>query len=107
VNSGDLIREARRRAGLTQVQLADRLGTSQSVVARWEGGGAQASLANLERVVRACGLELRIGLAEADPGEASLIERNLALGPAKRLDQLVRTVAFIRAGRAALERRHG
>jgi len=52
-------------------------------------------------------LELRIGLGEADPGERSLIERNLTLTPSERLDQLVKTVAFIRAGRAALAERHG
>jgi len=40
-----------------------------------------------------------------DP-EAAQIERNLALSPSERLDQLVRTVAFVRAGRAALARRN-
>jgi hypothetical protein len=40
------------------------------------------------------------------PDELAQIERNLALSPSERLDQLVRTVAFIRAGRAALARRH-
>jgi hypothetical protein len=34
------------------------------------------------------------------------IERNLTLSPGERLDQLVRTVAFIHAGREALARRH-
>ena len=102
-----LIREARRRAGLTQKQLAERLETSQSVIARWESGRARPSLENLDRIVRACGLELRLGIGEADPGERSLIERNLALDPAARLDQLVRTVRFIRAGRAALGARDG
>jgi transcriptional regulator with XRE-family HTH domain len=102
-----LIREARRRAGLTQKQLAERLETSQSVIARWESGRARPSLENLERVVRACGLELRLGIGEADTAERSLIERNLALSPGERLDQLVRTVRFIRAGRAALAARDG
>jgi transcriptional regulator with XRE-family HTH domain len=102
VRAAHVLRQARLRAGLTQQQLAERLGTSQSVIARWESGKARPTLANLERVVRACGLELRLEIAEADPGERSLIERNLALSPAERLDQLVRTVRFIRAGRAAL-----
>jgi hypothetical protein len=39
--------------------------------------------------------------------EASLIERNLSLTYSERLDQLVRTVAFIRAGQAALARSRG
>jgi transcriptional regulator with XRE-family HTH domain len=105
MSSADLIREARLRARLTQAALAARVGTTQSAIARWEAGGAEPSLATLSRVIRACGLELRIGLDDADPGEVSLIERNLALSPAGRLDQLVRTVAFLRAGRTALARR--
>jgi transcriptional regulator with XRE-family HTH domain len=107
VRASLVAREARLRAGLTQQQLADRLETSQSVVARWESGKAQPSLENLERVVRACGFELRLGIAESDPSERSLIERNLSLSPTERLDQLVRTVRFVRAGRAALEQRDG
>jgi transcriptional regulator with XRE-family HTH domain len=107
VRASQLIREARRRAGLTQQQLAERLGSSQSVIARWESGKARPSLENLERVVRATGLELRLGFAEPDPAERALIERNLALTPAQRLDQLVRTVAFVHAGRAALAARDG
>lgn len=39
--------------------------------------------------------------------EASLIERNLSLTYSERLDQLVRTVEFIRAGQAALARIRG
>ena len=34
----DLIREARKRAGLTQRELAERAATTQSSVARWESG---------------------------------------------------------------------
>ena len=105
MSSADLICEARLRAGLTQTELAERAGTTQSAIARWETGGAEPSLETLARVIRACGLELRVGLDDADPSEVSLIERNLALSPTERLDQLVHTVAFLRAGRAALARR--
>jgi transcriptional regulator with XRE-family HTH domain len=107
LKSADLIREARRRAGLTQAELAQRLGTTQSAVARWERGRAHPPLETLARIARACALELRTTLEDADPGTLSLIERNLALSPTERLDQLVRTVAFIRAGRAELDRRRG
>lgn len=102
MRSKHLIREARRRAGLTQVELAERTGTTQSAVARWEAGGTRPSLEKVSRLVAASGLELRIGLAEPDPAERSLIERNLHLSPGQRLDQLVRTVEFIRAGRTAM-----
>ncbi|MGH7571094.1 MAG: hypothetical protein ACREMK_04530 [Gemmatimonadota bacterium] len=57
--------------------------------------------------MRICGLELRVALEGTDLGEWSQIERNLVLIPAERLDQLARTRAFIRAGRAALAREYG
>lgn len=107
MNSGALIREARLRAGLTQQQLAERAGTTQSSIARWETGRAQPSLATLSSLVRACDLELRVSLVEPDPGETSLIERNLGLSPEQRLDQLLRTLAFIHAGRSALTDHRG
>jgi hypothetical protein len=102
MNAGALIREARLRAGLTQRELAEKVGTTQSSIARWEAGGARPSLETLSSLARSCGLELRISLAEPDPGDAALIERTLSLTPEQRLDGLVRTVRFIAAGRSAL-----
>ena len=97
--TGHLIRQARRRSGLTQAALAARVETTQSAVARWETGGATPSLETLQRIIEACGFELRYGIGERDPGEWSLAQRNLTLTPEQRLDQLVRAVAFARAGR--------
>ncbi|MEE9278569.1 MAG: helix-turn-helix transcriptional regulator [Myxococcota bacterium] len=107
MDSASLICEARLRAGLTQAQLAQRASTTQSAVARWESGGSRPSLETLERLIEACGLELRLQLTGRSADEASLIERNLVLSPSERLDQLVRTVEFIRTGQAALERARG
>jgi transcriptional regulator with XRE-family HTH domain len=66
----ELLRQARDRAGLSQRELADRAGTSQAMVARIEGGRQSPSLATLERLVRACGLELRVEAAGAEPAAA-------------------------------------
>ena len=107
MSSGSLIREGRLRAGLTQTEVAARVGTTQSAIARWEAGKAQPSLETLTRILRACGLDLRLALQPYDPDEASLLERKLAQSPADRLDELTRTLAFIRAGRAAMARDHG
>jgi ribosome-binding protein aMBF1 (putative translation factor) len=52
--------EARRRAGLSQTQLARRMKTSQSYVARIEGGKVRPSTNILERFARATGTRLRI-----------------------------------------------
>src|SRR3954449_11874261 len=55
---GLLVRDARRHRGLTQLQLAERLGTSQSAVARIEQGGQNLTLELLGRLSAALGSEL-------------------------------------------------
>jgi DNA-binding XRE family transcriptional regulator len=47
-----LLIEARMRAKLSQVELAERMGTSQSAIARLESGKANPSLATLRRLAR-------------------------------------------------------
>jgi transcriptional regulator with XRE-family HTH domain len=47
--------EARSRAGLTQAEVAERMGTSQSTAARLESGGAKPSLSTLKRFAKATG----------------------------------------------------
>lgn len=55
--------EARKRARLTQEQVAQRAGTRQSVIARLEGGkGGIPSLSLLDRVAHAVGLQLSLRL---------------------------------------------
>lgn len=51
---------ARTAANLTQTELAERLGTSQSAVARMEGGGVSPSVATLRRYAKATGTRLKI-----------------------------------------------
>ncbi len=52
--------EARSRAGLSQTQLARRMNTSQSYIARIESGKVRPSTAALERFAQATGTRLRI-----------------------------------------------
>ena len=52
--------EARARAGLTQQQLADRMHTTQAVIARLESGRVKPSTRTLERLAAATGMRLRI-----------------------------------------------
>jgi len=56
---------ARTRAGLTQAELAQRMGTTQSVVARLESGRGKPSTRTLERYAKATGTTLRITLEAA------------------------------------------
>lgn len=52
--------EARTRAGLTQEQVAQRMKTTQAVIARLEGGGSRPSTRTLERYAAATGSRLKI-----------------------------------------------
>lgn len=86
---GELIREARLRASLSQQDLADRLGTSQSVIVRWEKGHRSPTVETMLRAVRACGLDVSMSVAGYDHDHEALIRRNLTLSPAHRLDKMV------------------
>ena len=58
---GRLMRELaqrRQEAGLSQTEIAARMGTSQSAVARLEAGAADARASTLERYAAALGTEL-------------------------------------------------
>lgn len=92
--TGDLIREARLRAGLTQVELGERLGKAQSEIGRWERGQVLPSLETLRRVIRACGLDLHFHLAAADDSDLSLIDQTLAMTPAQRFEHSMQRARF-------------
>lgn len=71
-----LVRDMRQDAGLTQTELAKKVGTTQSVIARLEDAEyAGHSLTMLERIATACGVALKLH-AEKKPGfdrEVSLV----------------------------------
>ena len=57
--------EARVAAGLTQAQLAERMETTQSVVARLESGRFNPSTTTLQKIARSTGTTLRISFEPA------------------------------------------
>jgi ribosome-binding protein aMBF1 (putative translation factor) len=54
------VMDVRGRAGLTQEELARRMGTTQPVVARLESGRTRPSMRTLERLAKATGSRLLI-----------------------------------------------
>ncbi|WP_234263076.1 helix-turn-helix domain-containing protein [Hydrogenophaga sp. NFH-34] len=56
---------ARARAGLTQVEVAQRMGTTQSTVARLEGGKDLPSLRSVQRYAKAIGYRAVVRLEHA------------------------------------------
>src|SRR6266851_5558299 len=58
--------EVRNRAGLTQEELARKMGTTQPVVARLESGRGRPSMRTLERLAEATGSRLHISFEQPD-----------------------------------------
>ncbi|MEO5338067.1 MAG: helix-turn-helix domain-containing protein [Magnetospirillum sp. WYHS-4] len=57
--------EARAKAGLTQAEVAERMGTTQSVVARIESGRNPPNLKTLEKYAHAVGRRVKLKLVPA------------------------------------------
>lgn len=57
---GSFVRSVRRRHGLTQAELARRVGTSRASIARLEADGVSPTIATLERILLAVGEELEL-----------------------------------------------
>src|SRR5947209_8688798 len=99
---GELVREGRKRAGLTQKDLAERAGTTQSAIARLESGRSTPSLETVERLLRLCGFQLIVELAPVDASDARQAESLADLTPEQRAQRLGRTVSRLHAMRQSV-----
>jgi transcriptional regulator with XRE-family HTH domain len=89
-----MIKEARRRHGLDQAELAGRLGTSQPAISRIERDQVSPSLETLQRIFEAMGETLRVStirLSEPLPGGSNQsiaeLRADYRLTPEERLTQ--------------------
>lgn len=73
---GQLVYDLRTAAGLTQAQLAQRMGTTQTAIARLEGAGGAPRLQTLEKLARALGRGLVVALPgpEGDTAPTDRVE---------------------------------
>jgi transcriptional regulator with XRE-family HTH domain len=103
LNAPTLLREARAAAGLTQAELARRLGISQSEIARLEKRGANPRLLTLDRVIAATGYSLELALGQSPGIDETMIAADVRLTPDERLRNFESFYEFARdAGGAAL-----
>ena len=94
VKSAALLREARLRAGLSQVALAERCGKDRVQIGRWKGGVVAPSLDTLLELIHACGLDLPLTLVEREPSVADEHLTELQrLSPERRLDRMLDDLA--------------
>ncbi len=85
---------ARRRAGLTQRELAERIECRQATIARWERGDRQASYEDVQAVAQACELQLDAHLAREDRSWWPQIAMQLDHRPLERVRRLTPPGAF-------------
>ena len=92
MTSGTLIREARLRAGFSQVELSERSGKDRAQIARWERDVVQPSFETLRELVRACGFDLETSLVpyEADSRHDARLQKALQRTPQERLQAMLR-----------------
>lgn len=104
---GQLLRESRRRHGLTQAQLAARARTSQAAISRLERDLVSPSVAMLGRLLDLMGEELVLDADPIDYGiDRTLIRENLARTPEERIEFMASFSRFVERNRGkALARR--
>lgn len=83
--AGRMLREARRRAHLTQRQLAEKSGIRQETIARIERGRADPRVRTLDRLLEACGYGLELMLRLGIGIDRTQIQALLRLSPTERL----------------------
>ncbi len=69
---GDLVRELRQGRGMKQSDLAAALRTTQSAIARMEGGGVQPTVETLRKLAAVFGVRLVIGPDGVEPIPAAI-----------------------------------
>ena len=102
--SGRMLREARRRANLTQRQLSAKAGIPQETIARIERGRADPRVATLDRLLEACdyGLESmpRLGIGI----DRTQIRERLGVSMEQRLEVAMADDAHFVSWRRSLRR---
>lgn len=80
------IRAARLRAGMTQSQLAARMGTTQTAIARLEARGSNPRMSTLARALQAAGERLVVSTEPAPLPDLDLVQlrAHLQMSPSER-----------------------
>ena len=105
--AGRMVREARRRANLTQRQLSAKAGIPQETIARIERGRVDPRIGTIDRLLEACGYGLesmpRLGIGV----DRTQIRELLKLTPSERLARALKVdqehVEFRRALKRVVE----
>jgi transcriptional regulator with XRE-family HTH domain len=84
---GELLRDARRRHGVSQRRLAMRAGTTQSAISRIERERISPTVETLRELLYLLGEDLTLSAAQRDSGiDRTLNDERLKLSPSERLE---------------------
>ena len=97
MRGGELIREARTRAGLTQTELSELTGRDRSVIARWEQGIISPPIESLLACLHACGFDLPFVLVPIDKSGDEELGESLMLPPSERVERMLAELGRTRA----------
>ncbi len=87
MTSGQLLREARLRAGLSQGELGERVGRPRTQIGRWERDAVAPSFETLRELVRACGFDIAARLIEYETAHDDELREYLLLTPKERVER--------------------
>jgi transcriptional regulator with XRE-family HTH domain len=99
MRGGELIREARTRAGLTQTELSERTRRDRSVIARWEQGLISPPVESLLACVHACGYDLPLVLVPLDESADRELRDELMATPSDRVARMLEQLGRTRGGK--------
>src|SRR5262245_9719575 len=91
------LRYARRRARLTQRELAEKAGVPQPAIARIEGGAVSPRVNTLMPLLEAAGFTLEVSPAIGRGVDRSLIRANLERTPEERVRAATQAAENLRA----------
>ena len=91
-----MIRDARRRAGVSQAELGRRAGVPGSAIGRWERAEVEPAFGTVAGLLGVLGFQLVLSRDDEDHDRA-LIRRSLARTPVERLEELTTAVRALDA----------
>ena len=101
MRGGELIREARTRAGLTQSELSERTGRERSVIARWEQGLISPPIESLLTCLQACGFDLPFVLVPLDKTRDEELTKSLLQTPSERVERMLKELEPARTSKGS------
>lgn len=97
---GQLLKEARRKHGVSQQRLAIRAGTTQSAISRIERDHVSPSVETLRDLLHMLGEDLVLGSESRDAGiDRTLNQRNRTFTPGQRVRRGLEFADFVRRNR--------